>query len=347
MEEKDMIYASLPAVLLPWYAQNARDLPWRADREPYHIWISEIMLQQTRVEAVREYYIRFLHALPSIEDLAFVEENRLLKLWEGLGYYTRARNLQKAAREIVHQWGGVFPQEYAHIRALPGIGPYTAGAIASICFEQPVPAVDGNVLRVAARLTDDHTPVQLPQMKADISQRLAQVYPAQSCGAFTQALMELGATVCTPKSPKCGDCPARAICLARQNGTAAGLPVRLPKREKREEDITVLLLQCGDAYALGRRKEDGLLAGMWELPNVPGILTAQQAAAAAEDMGAQPERILSETHRTHVFTHVRWEMTCFHMLCAGKCERWIWAELPHIQREFSIPTAFRMFLDIL
>ena len=235
--ERNMQYEKLPEALLPWYEENARDLPWRRDREPYHVWVSEIMLQQTRVEAVRGYYLRFLSELPDIAALAAVEETRLLKLWEGLGYYSRARNLQKAARQIMAEHGGVFPRDYAAIAALPGVGPYTAGAIASICFGEPRAAVDGNVLRVLSRITEDFAPIDLPQTRRDMARRLEAVYPAGACGTFTQALMELGAMVCTPPVAPVrrlslrpllpgpgtghGGVPARAAAQAGETGRAA------------------------------------------------------------------------------------------------------------------------------
>ena len=204
----DFQYNRLPKVLLPWYRANARDLPWRKDREPYHVWVSEIMLQQTRVEAVRGYYERFLKALPDIKSLAEIPEEALLKLWEGLGYYSRARNLQKTAKCILENHGGVFPKSYDAVRALPGIGDYTAGAVCSICYEMPTPAVDGNVLRITARMSGNTAPIDLPETKKAVANALKEVYPKGHCGDFTQSLMELGACVCTPKSPKCGGCPA-------------------------------------------------------------------------------------------------------------------------------------------
>ena len=197
------IFSQLPGLLLPWYEKNRRELPWRQDKEPYHVWLSEIMLQQTRVEAVKGYYARFLEALPTATDLAEASEETLYKLWEGLGYYTRVRNLQKAARQIVELHNGRFPTSYDDIRALAGIGDYTAGAICSICFDLPTPAVDGNVLRVCTRLTLDPSPIDKPATKKALTEALAAVYPKES-GTFTQALMELGATVCVPNgAPKC------------------------------------------------------------------------------------------------------------------------------------------------
>ncbi len=341
----EMQYQKLPETLLPWYQANARDLPWRRDTEPYHVWLSEIMLQQTRVEAVRDYYSRFLEALPTIQALADVTESRLLKLWEGLGYYSRARNLQKAARQIVLERDGVFPETYEEILALPGVGPYTAGAIASICFEAPVAAVDGNVLRVVSRITEDHTPVDLPAARQGIKERLEAVYPRGACGTFTQALMELGATVCTPKSPKCGACPAAGLCLAHAHGTASQLPVRLPKREKRMELRTVFLFTCDGKLALERRTDGGLLSGLWQLPNVSGQLTPEEALLQAETMGVHPAELCQEVHKTHVFTHIRWEMVCYHIPCKVPISRYCWATTEELRTKYALPTAFRIFLD--
>ena len=233
----------MPELLLPWFAENRRDLPWRRDREPYHIWVSEIMLQQTRVEAVRGYYTRFLQALPTVADLAEVPEDVLGKLWEGLGYYSRMRNLRAAAREIREKWGGEIPRDYDAIRSLPGVGDYTAGAICSIAYDMPTPAVDGNVLRVWARLLEDERPVDLPAVRREVREALAQVYPAGQCGDFTQALMELGATVCLPNgAPLCGSCPMAGLCRAGASGRWRELPCRLPKRTRRVEDYTVFIL---------------------------------------------------------------------------------------------------------
>ncbi|MCR4963617.1 MAG: A/G-specific adenine glycosylase [Firmicutes bacterium] len=333
------------SILVDWYRQCARDLPWRQNREPYPVWVSEIMLQQTRAEAVRPYFRRFLAALPTVFALAQAEEEQVLKLWEGLGYYSRARNLQKAARQIVRENGGVFPQTYAGILALPGVGPYTAGAIASICFELPVAAVDGNVLRWRARMTDDHRPVDMPQVKKQVKQELEAVYPAGACGDFTQALMELGATVCTPKSAKCALCPVQGLCLAYARGSVAELPARLPKREKRLEQRTVFLLRCQDKVALQRREGEGLLSGLWQLPNVAGTLSPAAALAQAASWGVEPSLMQREIHKEHVFTHIRWQMVCYHIQCAHMAEGFAWAALAEMRQSYALPTAFRMFLD--
>lgn len=345
MKTTDSIYKQLPDALLPWYKQNARELPWRKDTEPYHVWLSEIMLQQTRVEAVRTYYLRFLEQLPTIHALAEAPESQLLKLWEGLGYYNRARNLQKAARVIQTQYGGYFPSKYEDIRALPGIGTYTAGAIASICFNQPYAAVDGNVLRIITRMTENDAPIDHIQTKAEIAAKLEKVYPKNNCGQFTQALMELGAMICTPKSPKCTQCPANAFCRAYANGTVLQYPVKLPKKDKRLEERTVFLLQCENSYALTKRTESGLLSGLWQLPNVLGKMDVHRALRTADDFGVQPVEVYKQMRRVHIFTHIKWQMTCYHILCAEKASDFVWATTQEIETAYALPTAFRMFFD--
>ena len=230
------IFSQLPDRLLPWYKQHKRELPWRQDREPYHVWLSEIMLQQTRVEAVRGYYARFLQALPTVEALAQAPAEQLNKLWEGLGYYSRVRNLQKAAQQIMELHGGQFPRQYDQIRALAGIGDYTAGAIGSICFDWPTPAVDGNVLRVCSRLTADPAPIDDLKTKRDLTAALAEIYPQGRCGDFTQALMELGATVCAPNgAPKCDCCPLADLCTANREGTQLQYPVKAKKNPRKHK----------------------------------------------------------------------------------------------------------------
>ncbi len=336
---------ALPPLLLPWYAGHARDLPWRRDREPYHIWLSEIMLQQTRVEAVKGYYARFLAALPDIPALAAADAELVNKLWEGLGYYARARNLHRAAREIVSRYGGMFPRDYAAIRALPGIGDYTAGAIGSIAFELPTPAVDGNVLRLASRLMASDACVDDPKVKRDVGAALARVYPPGQCGAFTQSLMELGATVCVPNAaPLCGQCPAREICLAYAQGRQLQLPVRAEKRRRRVEEKTVWIFQCGGFVALRKRPEAGLLAGLWQLPEAPGKLEPGEAMAMAAQWGVKPLDLARQTEKRHIFTHITWEMRGYYVRCAAMPERFTWAAEEQLRRTYSVPTAYRQFL---
>lgn len=345
LKTDDSIYTRLPGTLLPWYKQNARALPWRQDTEAYHIWLSEIMLQQTRVETVRAYYLRFLQQLPDIHALAGAPEGQLFKLWEGLGYYSRVRNLQKAARVIEREYGGRFPEQYKDIRALPGIGPYTAGAIASICFNQPRAAVDGNVLRIITRITENPAPIDRAETKSGIAAQLEKVYPKNDCGKFTQALMELGATVCTPKSPKCTSCPAGGFCRAYAAGSVLQYPVKPPKREKRTEERTVFLLQCAGSFALTKRTQSTLLSGLWQLPNVPGKMDVRTALQTAAGFGVQPLEVYKQLHRVHIFTHIKWQMTCYHILCAEMPLDFVWAGKAEIENSNALPTAFRMFLE--
>ena len=340
------ILSALPERLLPWFAECARALPWRCDREPYHVWVSEIMLQQTRVEAVKGYYERFLRALPDVGSLASAEPERLNKLWEGLGYYSRVRSLQAAARQIMEQHGGVFPEKFEDIRALKGVGDYTAGAIASICFGLPTPAVDGNVLRVVTRLTGDERCISEEKVKKSIRASLAEIYPAGKCGEFTQALMELGATVCVPNgTPGCERCPMAELCRSRDGGWAT-LPVKAEKKARRREKLTVFLLRCEDCTALRRRGEAGLLAGLWEFPNVPGHLSPEAAVAQAEAWGVQPRELELSLERKHIFTHVEWEMRCYRLRCGAMPPDFVWADRETLLREAALPTAFRMFRDV-
>ena len=305
------------------------------------------MLQQTRVSAALPYYERFLAALPDIPALAACEEEKLHKLWEGLGYYSRVRNLQKAARIVCEQYGGQLPADYDALRALPGIGEYTAGAIASISFGLPVPAVDGNVLRVCARVLDDATPIDSAAHKAALTAALSACYPAGHCGDFTQALMELGACVCTPKSPKCEVCPTKSFCRAYKAGNVTKYPVKRPKAAKKTEERTVLLLECNGRFAVEKRSETGLLAGLWQFPNVPQKLDAQTAVQTAQSFHTDPKELMLETHKTHIFTHIRWEMTGYVIRCNAMSEAFTWASLAELERDFALPTAFRQFSDEL
>ena len=339
------ILQKLPQALLPWYEANRRDLPWRQDKEPYHVWLSEIMLQQTRVEAVKGYYARFLAALPTVEALANCDDDALHKLWEGLGYYSRVRNLKKAAVQIMEHHGGAFPREYAQVRALPGIGAYTAGAVCSICFDCRTPAVDGNVLRLVSRLTDDATPIDLPRYKVQVQEALEEIYPGRA-GDFTQALMELGATLCGPnREPECACCPCRDFCLGRKKGTAKELPVKSPKKERKVEERTVFILCCGEKYALCKRPETGLLAGLWQFPDSPGKLDTQQALDAATAMGVGPKQLLRSLERKHIFTHVQWNMTGYYIEVAQEAPQLHWLTATEIDRFAALPTAYRQFWE--
>jgi len=330
--------------LLQWFATNKRDLPWRHDREPYHVWLSEIMLQQTRVEAVKGYYARFLQAAPDVLALSDLPEEQLMKLWEGLGYYNRARNLHKCAKEIAAN-GGAFPRTKEALLKLPGIGDYTAGAIASICFDEPVAAVDGNVLRVCARVLEDDRPVDTPQFKKELSEALSLVYPRGRCGDFTQALMELGATVCVPNgAPKCADCPLRSVCLAKAHNTMLKLPARLPKRGRRQEEHTLFLLRCGELTAVEQRPKTGLLAGLWQLPNTEGLLSEAEVGARLSGLGLGELRLRSMKDGGHIFTHIEWKLRCYELECGHPVDTFVWATPAELLERYSLPTAFRQFL---
>ena len=335
----------LPDALLPWFDANKRDLPWRQDKEPYHIWLSEIMLQQTRVEAVKGYYARFLAELPNVEALANCDDDRLHKLWEGLGYYSRVRNLKKAAVVLMELHGGVFPSSYEQILALPGIGEYTAGAIASIAFDQKKAAVDGNVLRVYARLMNDATPIDQQNFKAQVRRHLEAIYPKRA-GDFTQALMELGATLCGPNwAPRCEACPCHDFCKAKLAGTAESLPVKSPKKQKRQEDRTVFILECDGAYALVKRPDSGLLAGLWQLPDVVGALDLPEAMEQLETWGMQVRDVRRQLEKKHIFTHIIWNMRGFYMEVKTKSSEFSWFSFEEIQKNAALPTAYRQFWE--
>ena len=344
METGD-IYVQLPGSLLPWYQAHRRELPWRKDGDPYHIWVSEIMLQQTRVEAVKGYYERFLQTLPTIAHLAGADDDQLHKLWEGLGYYTRVRNLKKAAGQIMERHNGIFPRTHREVSNLAGIGPYTAGAICSIAFDLPTPAVDGNVLRVISRLTDDPTPIENTAYRKRITENLAAVYPSRA-GDFTQALMELGATVCGPnRKPDCEHCPCNAFCRGYQNGTAEELPVKKAKAQRRIEEKTVLILSCDEYYALRKRPDTGLLADLWEFPNVPGKLELTAAMEMVEENGLKVRDIIAQVEKKHIFTHIEWHMRGIYLEVQEKTGEYIWTHRDRIRQDAALPTAFRQFFE--
>ncbi|MGI6264949.1 MAG: A/G-specific adenine glycosylase [Acutalibacteraceae bacterium] len=333
--------------LVEWYAAVGRDFPWRRDTDPYHVWVSEIMLQQTRIEAALGYYRRFMDALPTVADLANVEEDALLKLWEGLGYYSRARNLKKAAVRVVDVYGGSLPASYDDLLTLPGIGEYTAGAIASISFGIPVPAVDGNVLRVISRLTASRQDVLKPAVKKAFTELVRQMVPADRPGVFTQAIMELGETVCLPNTaPLCERCPLRDLCAGCREGVAAELPVRSPKKPKRPEERTVLVIVRNGRVLLHRREPTGLLANLWELPSADGRLDAASASKAAVDfLGAPVEMTRSLGEARHLFSHIEWKMVgfAFNAVQDKTPVGCVWADEARLRSSFALPSTFRAY----
>jgi len=334
--------------LLAWFAENRRSLPFREDPTPYHIWISEVMLQQTRMTAVLPYYARFMRELPDPAALAAVEPDRLHKLWEGLGYYNRADNLRRAAAVIVEKYGGALPRTYDELLALPGIGAYTAGAIASISYQIPVPAVDGNVLRVFSRLYNDHADIADPVTKRRITEQVCGEMPADTPGDFNQALMELGALICVPGEPKCGECPLAALCGANAAGSAAALPAKTPKKPRRVEKITVLLIHSEAGWLLTKREEKGLLAGLWQ----PPIFTDADFAGADEALyallpGCRMRTAEALKPAKHLFTHIEWRLGGWRFELDGTPDApdgFVWAKT---MDEYAIPNAFRAYKKIL
>ena len=331
----------LPGALLPWYDAHRRTLPWRDEVSPYRTWVSEIMLQQTRVAAVIPYFQRFMAAFPTVEALAAADTEQLMKLWEGLGYYSRARNLQKAA-QIVAQRGG-FPDTYEEIMALPGIGDYTAGAILSIAFGQSVPAVDGNMLRVMSRIIGSEDNILDTKTRSRFRALAEEIMPHDRPGAFNQALMDLGATVCLPNGePLCGECPARAFCIACAQNRQKELPVRISKTRRRTEAKTVFLLLKGGQAALRQRPDTGLLAGLWEYPHTEGTLDEAAAAAQLSAWGVTPQRWVKRLQFHHIFTHIRWEMTGYVVEVQGDGPSgWLWCNEEERARR-AVPSAFEV-----
>ena len=328
--------------LVQWYRKNARDLPWRRTRNPYAIWISEIMLQQTRVAAVIPYYERFMRELPDVYALANVDDDRLHKLWEGLGYYSRARNLKRAANDVVSRFGGEMPHAYQELLTLPGIGEYTAGAIASLSFGETVPAVDGNVLRVWARLFAVERDIRDLSYKKEVREALLPLIPADAPGEFNAALMELGATVCLPNgAPKCDNCPVQKSCEAYRLGRTEELPVLSSKKARRVERKTVFALSTEKGLLGFRRPESGLLAGLWQLPEATGELSDAEAAAWLGDHGILPVGELRFYERKHIFTHIEWQMR----VCAAEVaidvqpEGWVYLDESH-----ALPAAYKVCL---
>ena len=327
--------------LLMWYKKHARILPWRKNHNPYCVWVSEIMLQQTRVEAVIAYYNRFMKSFPNVRTLAEAKEETVLKLWEGLGYYSRARNLKKAAEIICEKYDGVFPQDYKDILALPGIGKYTAGAISSIAFGMPYSAVDGNVLRVITRLNEIEQNIQNEKFRKEIGNRLEQVYPKNHCSEFTQSLMELGAVVCLPNgAPKCEECPLNTKCRAYKNDTWQKYPIKKEKVERKVIEKTVLILNDSGKIAVRKREKMGLLAGMWEFPNVDKKFHPSEIDAWLQKQNIDVIRIEKHKNVKHIFTHLEWNMHCYKVDCKAKDNIYQWVDAEKLNREIPLPTAF-------
>lgn len=348
MNEYDL--GALVKPLCLWYEKNKRSMPWRDDATPYHVWLSEIMLQQTRIEAAKAYYERFTSRLPDVEALAGVREEELLKLWEGLGYYNRARNLQKAAKILVEKYDGRLPAEYDLLLELPGIGRYTAGAIASIAYGVPAPAVDGNVLRVTMRYLGCQDDISREAVRKKTERSVLKVIPKDKPGEFNQALMELGEVVCIPNGmPLCDRCPLAASCRACAEGTQMSLPVKPDKKERRIEKRTILVMEWEGYIAVAKRPSSGLLANLWEFPSADGHLTLLQVQRMMEEQGAGAMRISPLKSGKHIFSHVEWHMIGYHVVLERKLPHdivsgLVWAKREELEERYAIPVAFHSFL---
>lgn len=339
--------------VLEWYRENARALPWRETRDPYRIWVSEIMLQQTRVEAVIPYYRRFLERLPDVRALAECPENELMKLWEGLGYYSRVRNMQRAAKTIMSEYGARFPQNFEDIRGLCGIGDYTAGAVASFAFDLPYPAVDGNVLRVAARLLAFGEDILTPTSKKTLTAAVWAAQPQEHAAEYNQAVIELGAIVCLPNgTPKCETCPMSSACAAHRTGSETVLPVRKKPSPRKREQRTVLILREGDRVALRRRPADGLLANLYEPFSFAGLLTPDDIREKMTAAGLAVLHIGDLGAAKHIFTHIEWQMIGFEVILdvkdietgLKKLDSGLFFAPRHkIDESFAVPSAYRAY----
>lgn len=340
----------LTGSLLNWYDYNKRILPWRENKDPYRIWISEIMLQQTRVEAVKPYFDRFMEELPTVKDLAEVEEDRLMKLWEGLGYYNRARNLKAAAQTIMEEYAGEVPADYEKLLGLKGIGVYTAGAIGSIAFDLQVPAVDGNVLRVLTRLWGDHSDILKEKTKKEIGRKIQPYIPEDRPGDFNQALIELGAIVCVPNGdPNCDLCPWDTVCKAYREDMIDELPVKTPKKARKKEYKTVFLLETDTMIALHKRNSKGLLAGLWEFPNISQKMDRKDIEDQLKKWNIQEINIEPAGKGKHIFSHIEWHMEgiCVHLEKNIPIEDFCWVKKKELENVYALPSAFEIFRKVL
>ena len=334
--------------IVTWFQKNKRDLPWRNHPDAYRVWVSEIMLQQTRVEAVKPYYERFLRELPTVKDLAEAKEDQLLKLWEGLGYYNRVRNMQKAAQQIMIDYQGQFPDTFEEIRSLKGIGNYTAGAISAFAFGLPKPAVDGTVLRVISRLMGSREDIMKQSVRSKIEEKLEHVIPEGAASDFDQGLIELGALVCVPNGePKCTECPVAHLCEARKQGMIAEIPVKSKGKARKMEDKTVLIFKDGEKLAIQKRPSKGLLAGLYEFPNQEGHLTMEEVTAYSKKIGLMPVRIKKLEDAKHIFSHIEWHMSGYEIV-VDELEKtnekaFLFIHPEEIEKKYSIPSAFEAY----
>ncbi len=339
--------SSMNGPMLAWYEGHARILPWRENPSPYRVWISEIMLQQTRVEAVKPYFQRFLAELPDVKALAEVPEERLLKLWEGLGYYNRARNLRKAAGIMMSDYQGRVPDEYEELQKLPGIGRYTAGAVVSIAYGKPEPAVDGNVLRVLSRVLASREDIRKESVKRQFESDLRQTMSADRAGAFNQSLFEIGAVVCVPNgAPRCGQCPLSGICLTNRGKLWNSIPYKAALRPRKVEERTILLIESGNFIAIRKRPDTGLLASLYEFPGLEGRRTAEEVSDFLREAGSSVIEIESAGESRHIFSHVEWHMTGYLVKVNSVPETYLAVERQEI-RKYPLPNAFQAYIRLI
>lgn len=338
--------------LLTWYDENKRILPWRDRQNAYYTWVSEIMLQQTRVEAVKPYFERFISELPDISSLAACSEEKLMKLWEGLGYYSRVRNMQEAAKTVEKEYNGKLPEDFDALLSLKGIGSYTAGAIASIAYGIPVPAVDGNVLRVISRITESREDIGKAAVKRKTEKLLEEIMPKDRPGDFNQALMELGAVICIPNGQaKCLVCSVSGKCLACRNHTMEEIPVKAPKKPRVVEERTVFVIQDGTATAILKRPDKGLLAGLYELPNTLGYMEQEEAVSYVKNMGLEPLYIEHLPSAKHIFSHIEWRMKAYRVRVSSLENREkdgiLFVEKKQKEKKYAIPSAFGAYVKYM
>lgn len=367
-----MKLSKIVSPLLKWYDSNARILPWRENPEPYAVWISEIMLQQTRVEAVKPYFDRWMKALPNLSSLANATEAEVLKLWEGLGYYSRVRNIHRTAKLVLEKYGGRLPSSFEELLSLPGIGEYTAGAVGSIAFQLPVPCVDGNVLRVVTRLTADTSDITVAATKRLLTDRIKEIIPEKRPGDFNQAMMELGATVCLPNGlPKCEQCPIASLCEARLQNRIVEFPVKSGKPSRKVEEKTILILldntKAMPNAALRKRPEVGLLAGLWEFPNFDGVLSEEEVRQILKTSGLDTFSLVKLKNAKHIFSHIEWQMTGFLVIIKDQISEskhvaeqtlnydipnhvlleYEWVPIDLLDEKLTLPAAFKAYYQIM
>ena len=345
-----MVLEEIVQPLVKWYRDNKRILPWRDKDNAYYTWVSEIMLQQTRVEAVKPYFQRFITELPDIQSLAECPEEKLLKLWEGLGYYNRVRNMQEAAKTVKDEYNGRLPEDYQALLSLKGIGSYTAGAIASIAYKKAVPAVDGNVLRVISRITESRDDISRQSVRRKMERDLQEIMPQDCPGDFNQALMDLGSSICIPNGePFCENCPWESICKAHKYGQETDFPVKAKKKQRKIEKKAVFLIEVSDKIILHKRPEKGLLSGLWELPNLDGELSAKELSEQMKKWEIGDYMIEPLGEGKHIFSHVEWQMRGYRIQMRDISEKllekeeWIAVSREDLEEKYAIPSAFECY----